>query len=1258
MKKFVLLLVLLLPVFGFSQTTLVRWDGVNMSTSPYLTASNISAGAITGNNVSFSVDNYGQQGNAFQTAEWPSSATPDYSKYVQVSISANSGYKIDLSQFGFEYQNYDQMGPSKLQVYYSKDSSFPSNGTLLYTDNNLNTTSGAAFTSVTVPLTGITVLPNETVYIRIAAYARTHSWSGPKLRFKHGYNDSYPSTHYNVGPYITGTVSTNSTACVAQGNQTTSPVDSWRGYVYSYSGTPAATTYLGYVTESETFNRNVSTGAVTGNTIALCSQPTDNFFVRYKMTKTFPAGTYVFTVGGDDGYRLKFGNETGYSINSWADQSYTTTSTTKTFSTTTTVDFVLEYYEKSGASQVSFNYTCGNSPTAPTSITTSSNSICGGTALTLTAVGGTTSTGTKFEWGTGTTVGQNILTQTTASTYTFTPTASASYWVRKIGPTPCNFVTSGVSTASQVTVTAPPTAPTSISGNTSVCPGASTTLTANGTSGTYEWGTGTVGQNIMTQTTASITVSPTSNTTYWVRVKSTSPCSNASAAATINVTITAPGGNPAVYGINSWNVYAYNTTGTPAIANYLGFYTQSTLDANTQDMSNNGWSKAASPSSSAGWNGCTVPDDNFTFVHKRQGFTCGKYQLYMDNWDDNTQVLVNGVSVFDVTAWSGDNPTPTLVGTYSLNETSKIDIITKEYSGSANLKLRLVEVQAVYNGSSWSVPAEGAAVVVNAGSLNVTENVNICSCTLTGTANVVIKEGFTVIIDDKLVIGPTATFTVENNASLVQINDNAANSGNVIVKRTTTPISRYDFTYWSSPLKAESGFLVGRDPSDVTKLGLSKNTFFDKYYSFAGNTQQWQTINYGNQVMVPGKGYIVRAPQEYAISTTPTATFTANFQGAPNNGLVTIPVMLPSASVSTGKSNLIGNPYPSAIDAVKFYNENSSIIDGTFYFWTHNIAVSSTPDANGVYQYNAASYLAVNYTGGTANGGGSPKASKNIASGQGFFVNAKTAGSVKFNNSMRVKDASSNTNFFRAAEAVTNTTQSIEETTEEVAIEQNRFWLNITNNAGAYNETLIGYVTGASNNFEDSYDGKTYASGTALYSLLSDEKMVIQGRALPFVSSDIVPLGFMAAASGEYSIGIESFDGLFDEQKIYLVDKTDNSIHNLKNERYTFTTGAGTFNSRFEIRYVNDSQLGVDTPVVSQNDIVVYKSGNQIGVRTNNLTIDSVQVYDITGKLLISGTDVNDTTFKTTGLNVSTQVLIVKVNLEDNQSVSKKIIMN
>lgn len=924
MKKLLSLLLLLLPFFAISQTTLVRWDGANLQANPYLISSNISAGNISGSNVSFFVDNWGSNGNAFNTAEWPTSGTPNYSKYVQVSISANSGYKIDLSQFNFEYQNYDSNGPSKVQVYYSKDSSFPSNGTLLYTGNL--STSNNNFHSVSVPLTGITVLANETVYLRIAAYKRTNSWSGTRIRIKHGYSDNAPASHNSYGPNITGTV------------------------------------------------------------------------------------TSVCTTSGD----------------------------------------------------------------------------------------------------------------------------------------------------------------------------------------------------------------------------------------------------PTVYGTNAWNVYGYNVGSmTPTLANYVGYYTQSTLSLNTQDTANNGWDKNYSPSYSAGWVGCTVPNDNFTMIHKRKGFPCGKYQIYMDNWDDETIVYINGVQAFYNSGWSGENPAPTLVGTYALDSNSTIDVITREIGGLANVKVSLTPVNATYNGSTWSSSPDGAAVIVN-GTLNMTTNTTVCSCTLNSGANVTVASGVTLIVKENLSVHQNANLTVENNASLVQIDDNAVNSGKITVKRNTTPVSRYDFTYWSSPVAA----------SDWTLNNLSPNTLADKYYSFNPAGAGW-VIHYGGNIpMETGIGYIVRAPQSY--STTLPSIYQGQFIGAPNNGQKT-------ATIKTGatlKSNLIGNPYPSAISIEKFYNANKSAIKGTFYFWTHNIAVSSTPNANGIYNYNPASYISYNLTGATGNGDvnncttcGNTTSNKhlgNIASGQGFFVEGKVNNAnVVFNNSMRVATASANSQFLRSANSESdNATQSTEDATEETVIEKHRLWLNITNAAGAYNETLLGYVAGATNELDDDYDGITYASGTAIYSLLNDNKLVIQGKALPFSNTDVIPLGFMAAAAGEYSIGLESFDGLFEDQKVYLVDKLTSTVHNIKNDRYTFsTTAAGTFNTRFELRFVNES-LGVDTPVVDANDIVVYKNGNQIAIRANNFTIEDVQVFDLTGKEIYNQKEINNSEFSTSGLNVATQVVVVKITLDNNQTISKKVIMN
>jgi Leucine-rich repeat (LRR) protein/PKD repeat protein len=90
-----------------------------------------------------------------------------------------------------------------------------------------------------------------------------------------------------------------------------------------------------------------------------------------------------------------------------------------------------------------------------------------------------------------------------------------------------------------------PTAPTGISGLTGICNGANTTLSANGgldgSGAVYEWGTGAIGSNIIAgQNTSSITVSPSINTTYWVRrVGTVPPCTNNTAGVTQLVTVTA-----------------------------------------------------------------------------------------------------------------------------------------------------------------------------------------------------------------------------------------------------------------------------------------------------------------------------------------------------------------------------------------------------------------------------------------------------------------------------------------------------------------------------------------------------------------------------------------------------------------------------------------------------------------------------------------------------------------------------------------------
>jgi hypothetical protein len=80
------------------------------------------------------------------------------------------------------------------------------------------------------------------------------------------------------------------------------------------------------------------------------------------------------------------------------------------------------------------------------------------------------------------------------------------------------------------------------------------------------------------------------------------------------------------------------------------------------------------------------------------------------------------------------------------------------------------------------------------------------------------------------------------------------------------------------------------------------------------------------------------------------------------------------------------------------------------------------------------------------------------------------------------------------------------------------------------------------------FDAATnYKMTQNFYSLIENDIMTIQGRALPFDVNDKVSMGFKTNISGNFSIALAEVDGLFSaDQNIYLEDKELGIIHDLK----------------------------------------------------------------------------------------------------------------
>ncbi|MFN8285647.1 MAG: gliding motility-associated C-terminal domain-containing protein [Chitinophagales bacterium] len=181
--------------------------------------------------------------------------------------------------------------------------------------------------------------------------------------------------------------------------------------------------------------------------------------------------------------------------------------------------------------------------TAPSSISASQTTVCSGTPVNLSVVGGSLGTGAVWRWYSGSCGGTLV---GTGSSQTVSPSSTTTYFVRAEGT--CNNTTCAQVT---INVNQPSSAAIAISGTTTICNGNSTTLTViGGTLGTganWQWYTSSCG-GASAGSGTSITVSPASTTTYFVRAEGT--CGNTacvSTTVTVNQPSVAPGSVSATF---------------------------------------------------------------------------------------------------------------------------------------------------------------------------------------------------------------------------------------------------------------------------------------------------------------------------------------------------------------------------------------------------------------------------------------------------------------------------------------------------------------------------------------------------------------------------------------------------------------------------------------------------------------------------------------------------------------------------------------
>lgn len=565
----------------------------------------------------------------------------------------------------------------------------------------------------------------------------------------------------------------------------------------------------------------------------------------------------------------------------------------------------------------------------------------------------------------------------------------------------------------------------------------------------------------------------------------------------------------------------------------------------------------------------------------------------------------------------GENATLTIGSTqsfpsnytvYALNETS-----TTHYNGSE---------QTV---SNLNNNAYGNLILSNTGVKNLATDVEVATdLILQDDVQVTVQASNSITVGGALKRLDDAEFTVQSDGNLIQLGSANDNEGEITVKRSAL-IKRLDMTLWSSPVSSQN------------LLDFSPETLINRFFVYDESTNGWIIQDdVANHTMSVGQGYAVRAPNDW--STSPAA-FVGSFLGVPNSGDISISL---ASSHPTARFNLIGNPYPSTLNLRALYNANSTKIENKFYVYEHTLG---SPTPSGQTNYGVLTIAPdvndnVYITASDSNNEGSEDVfalAESVQAGQGFFIKAleDASGTIDFSNDMRGKVAGV---FFRNSELN--------------EVESSSFRLKLSGPDGFQNQAVVGFYDYASDGI-DMMDTK--GIGSPLYTIANNENYVIQGRALPFDQTTVIPLGFRVGVDGNFEIQIISSKGIFvDQQNVLLHDTQLGVYHNISQSAYQFNTLVGTHNDRFHIVFV--PTLSINNPSFDDNPWSVFVQNETLQlVALSTQIIENIEVFDVNGRLLYGNSNINQNRFSFTNLNPTQSVVIIKGTTTTGQVFTQKV---
>ncbi|MFC0604893.1 T9SS type A sorting domain-containing protein [Winogradskyella pulchriflava] len=494
---------------------------------------------------------------------------------------------------------------------------------------------------------------------------------------------------------------------------------------------------------------------------------------------------------------------------------------------------------------------------------------------------------------------------------------------------------------------------------------------------------------------------------------------------------------------------------------------------------------------------------------------------------------------------------------------------------------------------------------------------------------VTVADNFGVIVDNGLHL-TNGDFRLVGDAQLVQSSTtdlNTISNGDLLVDQQGYA-SGFKFNYWSSPVNRNGTFSLiaskfdGTDssinPFQQTEMLFNSGSPYDglpsildgfgnvttaltintqwlyKYLQGTGLYTDWVALDQ-NSDLNPGEGYTMKGPNSLLAEQNYV------YSGTPNNGEYLMPI-------ATGQQSLLGNPYPSAIDAHQFITDNLLLLDA-LYFWVDGGSTSHV-----LTEY-LGGYAIRNLTGGITPSVASPLISgigtsgsvtaptQYVPIGQGFFVDAYGSGNITFNNAQRLFSTGSFLGGRQAQEALNQYIRIGYEDTE-----------------GFHRQLLLGFMpnSNADINYNIGYDAvlNEHRDNELFFVIENDEekKYAIQGLST-FNESLEIPLGVLISSAGTHHIMLDSVENF--QHTVYLKDNELNITHNLSDSSFDVNLPLGNHLNRYSIVFLPQETLSVNDE--TSENIDVFFDGNKHFIihNYNQLEIKTIKIFNVLGQEIL-----------------------------------------